>query len=181
MTRMRKARTPGGQAARQRKANRTTAAATGASAPRGANGRPAPVRRQPGSNDAYRTPTAQERAEHDRNARPRRSPVRHAVEVDEERENAGRREDTVAFILDARHAGDDLAEQLGEAYVLSATSGDEAEENIRDEQVPEEEGGPFVETSARTEFGYDVDASNPVGAERSPIPYVSPMKKRPGR
>jgi hypothetical protein len=42
---------------------------------------------------------------------------------------------------------DSLAEELGEAAVESATSGDQAAENIRDEDLTEEEGGPFIITS----------------------------------
>jgi hypothetical protein len=65
---------------------------------------------------------------------------------------------------------DDLAEELGEEYVESATSGEQSAEAVRDAEMPEETGGPFVETSATTEFGYDTDASNPKGAKRAPFP-----------
>jgi hypothetical protein len=51
-------------------------------------------------------------------------------------------------------AADDLAEELGEEFVRSATSGEQAAQDIRDEEVPEESGGPFVETSGRSEFAY---------------------------
>jgi hypothetical protein len=40
----------------------------------------------------------------------------------------------------------------------------------RDEEVPEESGGPFVETSGRSEFAYGTDASNPKDAEQAPFP-----------
>src|ERR1700694_400508 len=56
---------------------------------------------------------------------------------------------------------DDLAERLGEEFVASATSGEQAAEDMRDEEVPEESGGPFVETSGASEFAYGTDASNP--------------------
>ena len=36
--------------------------------------------------------------------------------------------------------------------------------------VPEESGGPFVETAGSTEFGYDVEASNPKGTKPEPFP-----------
>ena len=52
----------------------------------------------------------------------------------------------------------------------SATSGEQAAQDIRDEEVPEESGGPFVETSGRSEFAYGTDASNPKDAERAPFP-----------
>ena len=52
----------------------------------------------------------------------------------------------------------------------SATSGEQAAEDMRDEEVPEESGGPFVETTANSEFAYGTDASNPEDAERAPFP-----------
>jgi hypothetical protein len=76
---------------------------------------------------------------------------------------------------------DDLAEELGEAFVRSVTSGEDGGIEVSEEEVPEEEGGPFLETSGRVEFAHDVDASNPVDAEPQALPYVSPMRKRPGR
>ena len=39
-----------------------------------------------------------------------------------------------------------------------------------DRYMPEEEGGPFVETSAQTEFATDSDAPNIEGATREPFP-----------
>jgi hypothetical protein len=65
---------------------------------------------------------------------------------------------------------DDLAEELGEEFVESATSGEQAAEDIRDAELPEESGGPFVETTAKTEFAYDTDASNPKTAKRAAFP-----------
>ena len=92
------------------------------------------------------------------------------VETDEKRENAGLPE--TSFIFDARHAKDDLAEELGEEFVLSATSGDDVGE-IRDRYNEEEErGGPFIQTRASTEFAYDVDEANPVDAEKQAFPTV---------
>ncbi len=68
---------------------------------------------------------------------------------------------------------DSLAEELGEASVEAATSGDHAAENIRDEDFAEEVGGPFVQTSARQEFAGGTDASNPVDAEPAPFPMAN--------
>ncbi len=68
---------------------------------------------------------------------------------------------------------DDLAEMLGEEYVRSVTSGEEQGVELRDEEVPEEEGGPFIETSPRKEFAFDVDDSNPEDAEREPLPLAN--------
>src|SRR5713226_8724453 len=62
------------------------------------------------------------------------------------------------------------AEELGEEFVESATSGEQAAQDIRDEEVPEESGGPFVETSGRSEFAHGTDASNPKDAEPAPFP-----------
>jgi hypothetical protein len=47
---------------------------------------------------------------------------------------------------------DDLAELLGEQYLREA-SGDESEEGARDDVVPEELGGPFVESGPGEEYG----------------------------
>jgi hypothetical protein len=92
----------------------------------------------------------------------------------------GRPAQTPAFFADARHATDALAEELGESFVLSATSGEDSEEYYERER-PEEEGGPFLETSARTEFAYGVDESNPEDAEPAPWPAVSPGQPPPHR
>jgi hypothetical protein len=105
--------------------------------------------------------------------RPSRLPerLRHVVEVDEKREQVG--EPAEAFGLGKGEETDALAEELGEEYVQSATSGEEAAEDIRDEDLPEEHGGPFVETSGRTEFAQGTDESNPSDAEPAAFPTVS--------
>jgi RNA polymerase primary sigma factor len=72
---------------------------------------------------------------------------------------------------------DSLAEELGEASVESATSGDQAAENIRDEDLSEEEGGPFVVTPARREFARGTDASNPEDAEPADFPTATRRPK----
>jgi hypothetical protein len=92
----------------------------------------------------------------------------------------GRPEQRQAFFADARHATDALAEELGEGFVLSATSGEDPEEYYERERE-EEEGGPFLETSAHTEFAYGVDESNPEDAEPAPWPAVSPGQPPPHR
>jgi len=96
------------------------------------------------------------------------------VEIDEQRENAGRPEP--AFLPEPEMAQDDLAEELGEEFVLTATSGEQAAEDIRNEDVPEELGGPFVETSGRTEFAYGTDPSNPEDAEPAAFPSASSLE-----
>ncbi len=73
---------------------------------------------------------------------------------------------------------DSLAEELGEAAVSSETSGDQEAENIRDEDLDEEEGGPFVETSAEQEFAAGTDGSNPADAERETFPTANAKRRR---
>jgi hypothetical protein len=78
-------------------------------------------------------------------------------------------DDTTAF-LGASRSSDDLAEELGEEVVSSATSGEyEAEESLN-QNVPEDRGGPFVPSTAGVEFAGDTDESNPEGAKREPFP-----------
>jgi hypothetical protein len=76
-----------------------------------------------------------------------------------------------AFVAGARGVRDDLAEELGEEAVEKATSGgaDVGEETL-DQVVPEELGGPFVETTGDREFADGADPSNPEGATREPFP-----------
>ncbi len=65
---------------------------------------------------------------------------------------------------------DDLVEELGEEVVAEATSAEHEGEDILNQEVPEERGGPFVETSGDQEFARGTDASNPKGASREPFP-----------
>jgi hypothetical protein len=90
----------------------------------------------------------------------------------------GRSDDGDAFIPDPSEGGppvavDDIAETLAEEFVQSATSGEEAGEDVRDEWVPEEVGGPFVETRADDEFADDEDASNPPETQPEPFPTAN--------
>ena len=75
--------------------------------------------------------------------------------------------------VDGPTSDDDLAEELAEKAVEAAVTGeDEMTDDLAD-YVPEEEGGPFVVTSAGAEMIDDVDASNPKGATREPFPRAS--------
>jgi hypothetical protein len=65
---------------------------------------------------------------------------------------------------------DDLAESLAEEFISSATEGNETADEVLDGIVPEEIGGPFVETSAAEEFADDTDETNPPDADREPLP-----------
>ena len=65
---------------------------------------------------------------------------------------------------------DAYAEELGEEVVGKATSGEDQGEDAEDSIDEEENGGPFVETTGRTEYADGVDESNPADAEREPFP-----------
>lgn len=65
---------------------------------------------------------------------------------------------------------DDLAEQLAEQFLVSATSAEEAGQEDLDLEMPEERGGPFVLTRASKEFGREPDASNIPEAEPAAFP-----------
>lgn len=71
---------------------------------------------------------------------------------------------------------DDLAEELAEEFLKSATSGEYVGEDELDQEVPEESGGPFVIHPAHFEFAQDVDDSNPIDGSREALP--SPMRAR---
>jgi hypothetical protein len=72
--------------------------------------------------------------------------------------------------VDRPRSRDDLVEGLGEEFVAEATSAEHEGEDVLDQEVPEDRGGPFVETTAAEEFAYGTDASNPKGAKREPFP-----------
>ena len=89
------------------------------------------------------------------------------------RHNHHRTDDANAFMPDPEGGpatiADDLAENLAEEYLQGATQGSDAEEDL-DQVVPEEIGGPFIETSAAEEFAHDTDETNPLEAEAEPLP-----------
>ena|SRR5579859_5209730 len=62
------------------------------------------------------------------------------------------------------------AEQSGEEFVMAITTGEEGGAPGLDEVSSEEGGGPFVLTTGRIEFAYDVDESNPADGTREPFP-----------
>lgn len=65
---------------------------------------------------------------------------------------------------------DDLVEQLGEEFVTDATGAEHRGEDVLDQNVPEELGGPFVESNAASEFAHGTDPSNPKSATKEPFP-----------
>ena len=77
--------------------------------------------------------------------------------------------DARAF-LPGTQEDDPLAEHLGEAFIEAVTTGEDDEEETLDQFVPEEAGGPFVVSSAQTEFAHGTDESNPEEAEKAPFP-----------
>ncbi|MDF3068977.1 MAG: alginate regulatory protein AlgP [Polyangiaceae bacterium] len=89
-------------------------------------------------------------------------------------EARSQRSEDSAFLSGFR-TGEPLAEGLGEAFLESATSGEESEPERRDRVLPEESGGPFVPTRASQEFAYDVDESNIAEATREPLPKTSAL------
>ena len=106
---------------------------------------------------------------------PRRDPYVHHGAV-------GRSDDGDAFIRDPSEGGPplaagDIAERLAEEFVQSATSGEEAAEDARDEWQTEEIGGPFIETRASEEFADDVDQANPEGTEPAAFPTANASTK----
>jgi len=68
---------------------------------------------------------------------------------------------------------DPLAAELGEAFLESATSGEESEPERRERVFTEEDGGPFVRTRASQEYAYGLDESNIAEATREPLPKTS--------
>jgi hypothetical protein len=78
-------------------------------------------------------------------------------------------DDARAFLGGPR-SKEPLSEQLGEDVIETATSGEDENEDVFNQDVPEDEGGPFVETSGSTEFAHGTDASNIKGATREPFP-----------
>jgi hypothetical protein len=90
-----------------------------------------------------------------------------------------RPDDGRAFLPDIDEGGavrveDELAHTLAEEYISAATSAEEVAEDVRDQFVEEELGGPFVEADADEEFANDVDPNNPPGTEREAFP--TPMR-----
>jgi len=83
-----------------------------------------------------------------------------------------RDEDELAFLTGFR-SQEPLAAELGEAFLESATSGEESEPERRERIFTEENGGPFVRTRASQEYAYDVDESNILEATREPLPKTS--------
>jgi hypothetical protein len=86
-----------------------------------------------------------------------------------EKSEEGRTHDAdKAFV--GSHSKDDLAEEIGESWVETATSGEDDSQQVYNQDVPEDDGGPFVPSTGGKEFAEGTDPSNPPGAEREPFP-----------
>lgn len=96
------------------------------------------------------------------------------AEYERKLRNGGRSSQTrdEAFVSGFR-TGDALAEELGEVFLESATSGEAHEPERHERVLIEEVGGPFVRTRASQEFAYDFDESNIAEATREPLPKSS--------
>jgi hypothetical protein len=77
-----------------------------------------------------------------------------------------------AFIV-GRKTRETLGEELGEAFLESATTGEPCEMDRFDQVTEDEEGGPFVLTTASEEFAEGYDESNTFDATREPFPKTS--------
>jgi hypothetical protein len=64
-----------------------------------------------------------------------------------------------AFLKGAR-ASESLAEELGESFIETVTSGEGQDAERHDQITPDEVGGPFVVTTAGEEFAAGTDESN---------------------
>jgi len=85
-------------------------------------------------------------------------------------ERSGRPVPEGESFLRGSRSDDDLAEELGEEVVGTATTGEYEGEDMHEQIVAEESGGPFVATTGATEFARGTDASNPRNAKREPFP-----------
>lgn len=94
-----------------------------------------------------------------------------------------RDDDAIAFVAErmgrpALRSNDDLAEELAEQFVLGATSGEQPAQDRLEADVPEEIGGPFVETTGPMEFADEADETNPADAEREPFPTATGQPRK---
>jgi PAS domain S-box-containing protein len=78
-------------------------------------------------------------------------------------------DDDRGFLIGERKQ-DALAQELGQEFVETVTSGEDEGTELRDKLVSEELGGPFVTSTSGQEFDEEPDESNPVDATREPFP-----------
>jgi hypothetical protein len=92
-----------------------------------------------------------------------------------------RSDDGCAFLPDPSEgararAGDTLSEMLAEEFLESATAGEEMTEDERGQMDIEEVGGPFTKSTAKDEFAYGTDDSNPTGAQAEAFPTTRSVR-----
>jgi hypothetical protein len=75
--------------------------------------------------------------------------------------------------LNMPRTGEPIAEDMGEAFLEAATSGEDTEPDRHDQVTEEERGGPFITTTAGEEFAGGTDESNIAEATREPFPTTS--------
>lgn len=81
-----------------------------------------------------------------------------------------------AFVREADGASnDDYATEMALGFLVAAETGVEVLEELSDERMVEENGGPFQITAAGSEFAEGFDESNPEGSTREALP--TPMRK----
>jgi hypothetical protein len=90
-----------------------------------------------------------------------------------ETQNADDRPEASHAFLKRASSNESLAEDRGEAFIEAITSGEESEADRHERVTLEENGGPFVETSANEEYAVGTDESNIASATREPLPRTS--------
>ena len=95
------------------------------------------------------------------------------LEKARETKNDDYRPDADRAFLRGPSSNEALSEELGEAFIEAATSGEESEGQRHERVTLEENGGPFVETSGNEEYAVGTDESNIATATREPLPRTS--------
>jgi hypothetical protein len=89
-----------------------------------------------------------------------------------------RSDDADAFIRDPEggpiEVDGSVDEEMVEEFMRTVTSGQESAEDVRNQRFAEDNGGPFVISTAGQELAEGVDESNPEDAYREAQP--SPMR-----
>jgi len=91
--------------------------------------------------------------------------VAYKASLCERASHCARKADDRAFVS-GTWTSDAAAEGAAEEFVMTVTSGGNGGEAMLDVVMLEENGGPFVETTAAMELGYDTEPSGPTGASR---------------
>lgn len=94
----------------------------------------------------------------------------YAQRLREQSEMSGKDAEDARAFLGSAASREDLSLELGKEFVANATSGEDQTTERLQSRMLEEEGGPFVETGASTEFAEGVDESNPKDSTREPLP-----------